>query len=113
MQPQTVSEGRQGNRFERARESLWGAPGFQRRNSTIITPAALLLPQSSWIVETIRTDDDFAIFLQMIDQEGGQRLVLLQRVCKAIYGQHDSMKEGMKRWQQLQLSVRSVALSVS
>jgi hypothetical protein len=41
------------NSFERVRESLWGAPGFQRRNSTITTPGWSFLPQGTWIKEVI------------------------------------------------------------
>lgn len=79
------------DKFERARESLWGTPGFQRRNSTITTPGWAFMPSGSWIVETIKTDDAFAIFLQVIDKSGGQRIVLPQKVCQAIYKQHESI----------------------
>ncbi len=79
------------DRFEQVRESLWGTPGFQRRNSTIISSGFSFLPQATWIIETIKTDDNYAIFLQMIDKEGGQRLVLPQKVCNAIYNQERSI----------------------
>lgn len=88
-EPQTAETQR--DNFERAREILWGAPGFQRRNSTITTPGWSFLPQATWIVETIRTNDSYAIFLQSIDKNGGQRITLPQRVCQAIYNQHDSI----------------------
>lgn len=77
------------DRFERVRDSLWGQPGFQRRNSTITSSGFSLIPQGTWIVETIKTDDSLAIFLQLIDKEGGQRIVLPKKVCDAIYNQHD------------------------
>lgn len=77
------------DKFERVRDSLWGQPGFQRRNSTIISPGFSLLPQGTWIVETIKTDDSLAIFLQVINIEGGQRIVLPQKVCEAIYNQRN------------------------
>jgi len=89
-EPRTVSEGLL-DKFERARDGLWGTPGFQRRNSTITTPGWAFFPQGTWIVETIKTDDSFAIFLQLIDKEGGQRIVLPQRVCQAIYTQHNNI----------------------
>jgi hypothetical protein len=88
---QPIGESLTLDRFERAREGLWGAPGFQRRNSTITSPGSSFFPQGTWVVETIRTDDDFAIFLQLIDKEGGQRLVLPQKVCQAIYNQQASI----------------------
>ena len=89
MTQQTHSEVSLLDKFERVRESLWGQPGFQRRNSTITSPGFSLLPQGSWIVETIKTDDSLAIFLQAINVEGGQRIVLPRKVCEAIYNQHD------------------------
>ena len=79
------------DRFERVRDSLWGQPGFQRRNSTIVNQEGFLLPLGTWIIETIRTDDRIAIFIQVIDKEGGQRMVLPERVCQAIYNQYRSI----------------------
>jgi len=79
------------DRFEHVRETLWGTPGFQRRNSTITSSGFSFLPQATWIVETIKTDDNFAIFLQVIDKEGGQRIVLPEKVCNAIYRHRDSI----------------------
>jgi hypothetical protein len=32
-----------------------------------------------------------AIFLQVIDKDGGQRIVLPQKVCQAIYNQYHSI----------------------
>ncbi len=80
------------DRFEKVREVLWGAPGFQRKNKTISTEGWSFLPMATWIVETIRTNDSVAIFLQVIDKDGGQRIVLPQKVCEAIYGQEYGIK---------------------
>lgn len=79
------------DRFQKARETLWGAPGFQRRNSTIISPGWAFIPQATWIVETIKTDDTSGIFLQAIDKDGGQRIVLPEKVTKAIYRHYESI----------------------
>lgn len=91
MSAQDKGESLSLDRFERVREALWGTPGFQRRNSTIVGSGFSFLPQATWIVETIKTDNDFAIFLQFIDREGGQRIVLPQKVCEAIYKHRDSI----------------------
>ncbi len=80
------------DKFERVRESLWGAPGFQHRNKTITTEGWSFLPTATWVVETIRTNDSVAIFLQVIDKDGGQRLVLPRKVCEAIYNQEYRIK---------------------
>lgn len=79
------------DRFEKAREFLWGAPGFQRRNSTIVSSGLSFLPRGTWVVETIKTDDNFAVFLRVIDKSGGQRIVLPEKVCQAIYNHRDSI----------------------
>ena len=79
------------DRFERAREALWGTPGFQRRNSTIVSTGYAFFPQGTWVVETIKTDETVAIFLQSINKDGGQRIVLPKKVVGAIYKQHDSI----------------------
>jgi len=95
-QEQTHSESSLLDKFERARDSLWGAPGFQRRNSTITSQGFSFIPQGTWIVETIRTDDDVAIFLQVIDKDGGQRTVLPGKVASAIYSQYKSIMSKRK-----------------
>ena len=84
------------DKFERIRESLWGAPGFQRRNSTITTEGWSFLPMATWIVETVRTDDSVAIFLQVIDRDGGQRIVLPQKVVNLIYNQQYRIMKNRK-----------------
>ena len=85
------------DKFEQARDALWGTPGFQRRNSTITSPGWAFIPQATWIVETIRTDETCGIFLQAIDTEGGQRIVLPERVAKAIYRHYDSIMKVRRR----------------
>ena len=95
--PQRLNEDSLLDRFEKVRDTLWGQPGFQRRNSTIISSGFSLIPQSTWIVETIKTDDALAIFLQSIDKDGGQRIVLPRRVCEAIYNQHERITKIRRR----------------
>lgn len=85
------------DRFERARETLWGSPGFQRRNSTIISPGWAFIPQATWVVETIKTDDTCGIFLQSIDEEGGQRTVLPQKVVEAIYRHYENIMKTRRK----------------
>ena len=89
----TDNDNSKDNRFERVRESLWGAPGFQHRTKTITTAGWSFLPMATWFVETIRTNDNVAIFLQVIGEEGGQRLVLPQKICEAIYQQEYRIKQ--------------------
>lgn len=79
------------DKFDRARESIGGAPGYQHRVSTIVSPPWALIPRATWVVETIKTEDTQGIFLQTIGEEGGQRIVIPARVAEAIYRQHDSI----------------------
>lgn len=82
--------------FERVREVMWGAPGFQRKNKTITTEGWSFLPMETWVVETIRTNDNVAVFLQRISKEGGQRLVLPRKICEAIYQQEYRIKRARR-----------------
>lgn len=85
------------DKFERAREALWGTPGFQRRNSTITSSGWTFLPQGTWVVETVKTDETTAIFLQLIDKDGGQRIVLPKKVAEALYKHHESIMKIRRR----------------
>jgi hypothetical protein len=85
------------DKFERTREVIWGQPGFQRRNSTIISSGWTFFPQATWIVETIKTDDTSAIFLQCVDKDGGQRIVLPDRVVIALYRHYESIMKSRRK----------------
>lgn len=92
MVEQALNEGSLADKFEKVRDSLWGHPGFLRRNSTIVlTKGFLGMAQETWIVETIKTDDSLAIFLQVINKDGGQRIILPKKVCDAIYIHHEKI----------------------
>tara|TARA_Y100000310_G_scaffold341698_1_gene441707 strand:- start:2279 stop:2614 length:336 start_codon:yes stop_codon:yes gene_type:complete len=71
--------------FDKAREVVWGTPGFEVRRSTIIAPGFNWLKGATWIVETVRTDETSAIFLQWIGEDGGQRMVIPHKVAEAIH----------------------------
>ena len=82
------------DRFERAREAVWQLPGFERCQSTITAQGSAFFPGASWIIQTVITDDETVIFLEKIDSEGGQRLVLLTAVTKTIFRHYETI---MKR----------------
>ncbi len=77
--------------FDRARESIWGTPGFQTRRSTVTAPGTSLMPQAAWIVETAANEEGWAIFLQAIGAEGSTRLVIPDKVAKAIYRHYEAI----------------------
>lgn len=79
------------NRFDRTREALWGTPGFMVKRSTITTPGSALIPGASWIIETVRNDEGWAVFLQAVDAEGGQRIVVPNQVAAAIFRHYEGI----------------------
>lgn len=82
--------------YDRARESISGAPGYQVRRSTVHASTWALIPGATWIVETVRTDDTVGIFLQWIGADGGQRIVIPDRVARAIYNHQASIMKKRK-----------------
>ncbi len=81
------------DRFERAREAVWGAPGFQKRMSTITADGNQWFPSATWVVQTVITDDAANIFLEKIDREGGQRIIIPTRVAKTIFRHYDEIRK--------------------
>jgi hypothetical protein len=77
--------------FDKARESIWGLSGFEVRQSTIQAEGTAWLKSATWVLETVRTDDTDAIFLQWIGEDGGQRIVIPHRVVEAIRRHQDSI----------------------
>jgi len=73
------------DRFERAREAIWGAPGFQRRQATITADGNQFFPSATWVVQTVITDDNATVFLETVSREGGSRIILPNRVARTIF----------------------------
>ncbi len=84
------------DKFDQARETLTGTPGFVHRISTIKPPGLSWLSKASYIIETIRTDDAKAIFIEVISAEGAQRIVIPNKVCEAIYSHYQAIM-GVRR----------------
>ena len=82
--------------FDKTRDAVWGLPGFHVKRSTIVTKPSLVIGQSTWIIETVRTDEESAIFLQQISAEGSQRIIIPSAVCQAIY-RHDNSITKLRR----------------
>ena len=90
------------NEFDRIRDAIWGTPGFKLRRSTLVAKGWSLLPTNSYIVETVKNDEGWAVFLQAVGAEGSLRLVLPGRVMEAIFRHQDRIvkqarKERSKR----------------
>ena len=79
------------SKFQKARELIWGTPGFDSRRSTVTSSGLAWQPDSSYIIETARNDEGWAIFLQVVNEEGGQQIVLPDRVAKALFRQYEAI----------------------
>ena len=79
------------DRFERARESIWGSPGFLRRQSTITADGTQFFPSATWVIQTVITDENATVFLEKVDREGGQRILLPNKVARTIFRHYDEI----------------------
>ena len=77
--------------FDRMREQIWGAPGFDHKRATVDWPGSAFIPMGSWIIETLRSDEGNVVFIQYIGADGATRLVLPNKVTDAIYRQRDGL----------------------
>ncbi|MCK9599413.1 MAG: hypothetical protein M0R06_10255 [Sphaerochaeta sp.] len=79
------------DRFERARDAIWQTPGFAHRRSTITADGSAWFPGATWVIQTAITDDNAAIFLERVDREGGQRIVLPRKVAETIFSHYEAI----------------------
>lgn len=79
--------------FDKAHDDIMGMPGIVIRQSTVISKGFHLIPQASWIIESVKTDETSMIFLQAIDAAGSTRLVIPEAAVKRILAQWESIME--------------------
>lgn len=84
------------DRFERSREAVWGTPGFNRRQSTITADGNQFFPSATWVIQTIVTDEAANIFLETMSREGGQRIVLPNKVVQTIFRHHNEIMKARR-----------------
>lgn len=77
--------------FDRAKETVWGTPGFVHRRSTVASSGLAFIPQASYIVTTTRNDEGWMVFLEWVEAEGGQRVVLPDKVVRALFRHYESI----------------------
>ena len=83
--------------FDRARETVWGAPGFQVRRSTVVSSGLAFMPNATYVIETIRTDEGWRVFIQWVDADGGQREVLPDKAVRALWRHYESIMATARR----------------
>jgi len=79
------------DRFDRARETVAGTPGYLHKVSTVMSNPLSFMPGATWVIETMRNQESFIILLQSVSAEGGQRIVLPDRVARVIYRQYENI----------------------
>jgi len=84
------------DRFERAREAIWGTPGFERRKSTLTADGNEFFPSATWVIQTVITDDAAAIFLEIIDRDGGQRIYIPTKVARTLFRQYTAIMKARR-----------------
>ena len=67
--------------------------GKSTKPSTVQTTTPIVGGVSTWIVQTMKTEDGFTVFVQMVDAEGRARFVLPDKVSQAIYRQRQSLTD--------------------
>lgn len=77
--------------FDRARETMWGTPGFVVRRSTITSSGLSFMPSATYVVQTVRNDEEWRIFLEWVTAEGGQRIVLPDKVARALWRHYEGI----------------------
>jgi hypothetical protein len=83
----------QRQRFDRVMGTLHGLPGVREsRPATVMQTIPILNETTTAVVQTYRTEDDgYVIFVQVVDAIGHMRIVLPDKVARAIYRQRDSL----------------------
>lgn len=84
----------QRQRFDRILGTLDGLPGVkQSRPATVMQTVPIVNETSTAVVQTIKDEDGYMIFLQLVDSTGHMRIVLPSRVADAIYRQRKALAD--------------------
>lgn len=86
----------QRERFDRVHGTLTGLPDVRMtKPATVLESVPIINQTTTAVVQTYRNleDGSFVIFLQLVDAAGHQRLVIPDRVARAIYRQRDALTD--------------------
>jgi hypothetical protein len=83
------------SRFDRMMGTLHDIPGVREtRPATIMQVVPLLNEVTTATVQTFKSEDDgYLIFVQVVDEAGHTRIVLPDKVARAIYRQRESLND--------------------
>lgn len=82
-------------RFDKLMGTLDGLPGVkQTRPTTVMQTIPILNDTTTVVVQSMKSEDDgYLIFVQVVDSAGHMRIVLPDKVARAIYRQRDSLAD--------------------
>lgn len=81
-----------GDRFDRVYSGLEGLPGTRMtRPSTQIDSLPLVGNVVTYVVQSVRHEDGVVTFLQIVDDEGRARIILPEKISKAIADQRERL----------------------
>src|SRR5437016_1206910 len=86
----------QRERFDKVHGVLTGLPDVRMtKPATILESVPIVNLTTTAVVQTYRNleEDTFVIFLQLVDATGHTRLVIPDRVARAIYRQRDNLMD--------------------
>ncbi len=83
--------------FDHIRGSVWGTPGFKRKSSTITETLPLVGATQTTIVETVRNDEQWTAFIQVMGPDGAFRMVLPEKAVLALVRQYEALMKLSKR----------------
>lgn len=80
-------------RFDRVMGTLHGLPDVREtRPTTVMQTIPILNETTTAVVQTYKSESDgFVVFVQVVDSTGHMRIVLPDRVARAIYRQRDAL----------------------
>jgi hypothetical protein len=82
------------SKFDRVIGMLHDLPDVKEtRPSTVIGVMPILGDVQTYVVQTYRQGGDYFGFLQMVDAEGRERVIIPAKVMAAIYRQRDSLMD--------------------
>ena len=81
--------------FDRVLTGISGLPGFKStKPSTCIDAIPIVGNVTTYVIQSFRTEDGgFVIFLQIVDAEGRERIIIPNKVAQAIYRQRQSLAD--------------------
>lgn len=77
--------------FDRKRGMMEGLPGFQANKTMVRDVTQLAGMVSTYVIETVRTQEEWALFLEAITEEGTVRMFVPDKVLRAIYRHRDAI----------------------